>query len=155
MIKVRAAHAEDMETILELASAFTDWFAQQGAETNPLDRDKMRRALTNHAFCDHPHLFLRLAEKDGRPVGYSLFNISYWSDSGDAVLFLSSLYASPEGAGAGTALMNDLKAVAMERRCGRLMWNVWDKNHQAFRFYEKFGAQMISDEPLMYLALQG
>jgi GNAT superfamily N-acetyltransferase len=59
---------------------------------------------------------------------------------------------SQRGSGLGTALLQRLAALAVERQCGRFEWTVLDWNKQAISFYEKLGATIMPDWRVVRLA---
>jgi GNAT superfamily N-acetyltransferase len=59
---------------------------------------------------------------------------------------------SQRGSGLGTALLQRLAALAVERQCGRFEWTVLDWNQQAISFYEKMGASVMPDWRVVRLA---
>jgi ribosomal protein S18 acetylase RimI-like enzyme len=152
-ISVRNGTRQDLDSLLGLATEFGDWFRQFDPEAPATDVETLTRTLNNLAFCENPHLFCLIAEQDNAAVGYALYNFGFWSDSCDSVLFLSTLYSKHPGQGIGQALLNALTDIARARECGRLMLNVWDQNTSAISFYQRLGAIMISDEPIMYFQL--
>jgi GNAT superfamily N-acetyltransferase len=153
MRSFRLATADDLPLILEMAREFTGFFAEIDPETPPLDGDRMARSLGALCFGATPHGYIVIGSQNGTPVGYAVYNYSFWADSLDAVLFLSSLFirTTARGDGWGQAFMEHLQKTARDTGCGRVMWNVWDRNTAAITFYQRLGARMIADEPVMYL----
>lgn len=80
---------------------------------------------------------------DGTPVGYALFYPTYSTFSGKPGLWLEDLFVLPEarGGGVGAALLARLAAIASERGCGALEWDVLDWNESAIGFYKALGAE--------------
>jgi GNAT superfamily N-acetyltransferase len=62
-------------------------------------------------------------------------------------IYLEDLYVVPEmrGRGFGTAMLQFLARLAVERDCGRLEWAVLDWNEPAIRFYESLGARLMKE----------
>jgi GNAT superfamily N-acetyltransferase len=87
-------------------------------------------------------------------VGYALFFHNYSSFVGKRGLYLEDVYVQPSqrGSGLGTALLQRLAALAVERQCGRFEWTVLDWNQQAISFYEKMGASVMPDWRVVRLA---
>lgn len=153
MRSFRFATIDDLPLILGMADEFTRFFAGIDPETPPLDRDRMSRSLSTLCFGKQPQGYIVIGEENGQPAGYAIYNFSFWADSLDAVLFLSSLFIrdTVRGGGWGQAFMDHLSDLAHENGCGRVMWNVWDRNTAAIAFYERLGARIITDEPVMFL----
>lgn len=99
---------------------------------------------------------------DGTPVGYALFYSTYGSFSGREGMWLEDLFVLPDarGAGVGGALLARLAAIAVERGCGALEWDVLDWNEPAIGFYRSLGAEpsgewttyRLAGDPLARLA---
>ena len=55
--------------------------------------------------------------------------------------------------GAGRALFQRAQETARARGCGRMEWTVWNINAPAIAFYRAMGAEAVSDELPMGLAI--
>jgi GNAT superfamily N-acetyltransferase len=156
MKQFRTATRDDLPLILDMAAEFNAYFEPLDPNTPALDRARMTASLLRLCFGETPHCTVLIGEDGGAAKGYAIYNYSFWTDSLDAVLFLSALFirASGRGAGWGKAFMDQLTQIAQTNGCGRVMWNVWDQNGAAIAFYEALGAGQIRDEPLMYLDVQ-
>jgi len=88
-----------------------------------------------------------LAEITGEPVGFALYFQTYSTFRTRPCLHLEDLFVLPEhrGRGVGLRLLRAVAAEAVARGCPRLDWNVLDWNVAAIGFYEKQGAQLLSD----------
>jgi GNAT superfamily N-acetyltransferase len=88
-----------------------------------------------------------IAEADGSPAAFALFFANYSTFLGKANLFLDDLFVreSYRGNGIGTALLQRLARIAVERGCGRLDWLVLDDNADGAAFYRKQGAAALTD----------
>jgi GNAT superfamily N-acetyltransferase len=88
-----------------------------------------------------------VAERDGQIVGYALYFHNFSTFLSRRGLYLEDLYVQPalRGSGLGTALLQRLAAIAVERRCGRFEWSVLDWNQRAIDFYTKMGATVLPD----------
>ncbi|MCV2864216.1 GNAT family N-acetyltransferase [Albidovulum sediminicola] len=89
----------------------------------------------------HP-MSLRLAEVDGVPVGFSLWQThdSSWVATPD--LYLEDLFVTPaaRGHGVGRALIADLVAIGKARGCARIYWMTEETNAAARKLYDAFAA---------------
>jgi GNAT superfamily N-acetyltransferase len=103
--------------------------------------------LRDALFGARPPIEALVAENEGRIVGYALFFHNYSSFVGKRGLYLEDVYVQPSqrGSGLGTALIQRLAALAVERQCARFEWTVLDWNRQAISFYEKMGATVMPD----------
>ena len=74
--------------------------------------------------------------KDGETVGFALFFHNFSTFLGRAGIYLEDLYVRPEyrGQGFGTAFLNRLAAIAVERGCGRWSGGAWTGISQALTF---------------------
>ena len=81
---------------------------------------------------------LRLAEEDGRVVGFALWNHhpSSWAMADD--LYLEDLFVDPQarGRGLGRALIADLFAIARTRGFSRVWWMTEEGNAAARKLYD-------------------
>lgn len=95
-----------------------------------------------------------VARLDGAPVGFALFYPTYSTFSGKPGLWLEDLFVLPEarGKGAGLALLRRLAAIAVERGCGAVQWEVLDWNEPAIHFYRALGAVPLDEWTTMKLA---
>ena len=84
---------------------------------------------------------------EGEEVGFALFFHNFSTFLGRAGIYLEDLYVRPEyrGQGFGTAFLNRLAAIAVERGCGRLEWWGLDWNKPSIDFYLGIGARPMSD----------
>jgi GNAT superfamily N-acetyltransferase len=106
-----------------------------------------------------------IAEVDGEPAGFALYFFNYSTWRGRPGVHLEDLFVRPafRGHGAGKALLGSVAAVATERRCGRLQWDVLDWNKPAIDFYHSLGAHFldtwrimrVTGDALTTLAAQG
>lgn len=105
--------------------------------------DGLRASL----FGPSPDAEVVLAFLDGAPAGFALFFHNYSTFLARRGLYLEDLFVLPElrGKGVGTALLQHLARLAMERECGRFEWAVLDWNEPAIRFYESLGAVPMTD----------
>jgi GNAT superfamily N-acetyltransferase len=110
-----------------------------------LDVDESR--LREHLFGARPACEALLAELGGKPVGFALFFTTYSTFRTAPCMHLEDLFVMPDarGHGIGLALLRRVAAIAHERGCPRLDWNVLDWNTPAIGFYEAQGAVVLPD----------
>jgi GNAT superfamily N-acetyltransferase len=94
-----------------------------------------------------PRAEVLLASVDGQPVGFAVFFHNFSTFLGRAGLYLEDLFVNEDmrSRGVGRALLARLARVARERNCQRFEWAVLDWNESAIGFYERLGAEMLSD----------
>jgi ribosomal-protein-alanine N-acetyltransferase len=79
--------------------------------------------------------YARMAERDGRLLGYSLAVLV----ADEAHLGNLAVHPDARGAGVGQALLDDLLAVSEKRRATRLTLEVRESNERARKFYYRNG----------------
>jgi ribosomal protein S18 acetylase RimI-like enzyme len=90
------------------------------------------------------HNFI-LAEKDGRSLGFTSYQVNYNSEP---QLMIHKLYILPEaqGLGIGAKLLILLSEIAQQNKNNELRLKVYFKNTNAIKFYEKYGFKKIGTE---------
>lgn len=136
---VRVAQPGDEKAILELIQGLATFENEPHAVINTAE--KLRADLFEHHYCD-----AFVAEINGQIIGFSLYYTAYSTWKGP-VVYLEDLYVLPEqrGAGAGSKLFDAVVAVARNRKCVRMDWQVLDWNVDAIAFYEGKGAHIDKD----------
>jgi GNAT superfamily N-acetyltransferase len=113
-MRVRAATARDRPWIdAFLATNHSSRVARRGELVRPID---------------HPML---IAEADGEPAGL----LTYVATGAECEIL--TLHATPQWAGAGSALIAAIHALATERGCRRLWLLTTNDNVDALRFYQR------------------
>jgi len=92
-----------------------------------------------------------MAEWEGAPAGFALFFYNYSTWRGRAGIHLEDIFVRPafRGKGIGKALLIRVAAIAVEQKCGRLVWDVLEWNAPAIGFYEEMGAKMLTEWRIM------
>jgi GNAT superfamily N-acetyltransferase len=95
-------------------------------------------------------------------VGFALWFVNFSTWVGKHGIYLDDLYVRPaaRGGGVGTALLQTLARICVERGYDRLDWWVLDWNEKAIGFYESIDAiamdewtvQRLTGEPLRRMA---
>ncbi|NNE73622.1 MAG: GNAT family N-acetyltransferase [Acidimicrobiales bacterium] len=159
---IRFATPDDAETIHDFIVGLAIYEKEPDAvEATPESLREQLAAATPPFEC----LILETeTEADDGPEarGFALFFHNYSTWRGKAGLYLEDLYVPEEyrGAGHGRQLLASLAAIAVERGCARLEWQVLDWNAPAIGFYESLGAEVqrdwlpcrLTDQPLVNLA---
>jgi GNAT superfamily N-acetyltransferase len=140
-ITVRKARAQDADTVLQLIRALAAY-----EKLDPPDEAAERR-LRNDLFGSGSRLDAFLVEVDGRAAGYALVLETYSSFLALPTLYLEDIFVLPEfrGRQAGSAIFRAMVQEARDRGCGRMEWAVLDWNTPAQVFYERHGAQRLSN----------
>lgn len=103
--------------------------------------------LERDGFGPNPFYFCLIAEHNGAPAGFALYFFNYSTWLGRPGLYLEDLFVLPEfrGLGIGKALLQRVAAVALEKGCLRLQWEVLDWNTPAIEFYKAMGAEFLDE----------
>ncbi len=104
-------------------------------------------ALEKTLFGPRPYAEALIGEFEGVPVGFALFFHNYSTFLARPGVYLEDLYVEPawRGRGFGGAFLTRVAELAAARGCGRLEWSVLDWNENAIRFYERLGAEPMSE----------
>jgi GNAT superfamily N-acetyltransferase len=153
---IRAATAADVPQILAFVRALALY------EREPQAVTATEADLLRDGFGPNPFYFCLIAEHDGQLAGFALYFFNYSTWKGQPGLYLEDLFVQPEfrGLGIGKALLQRVAAIALEKNCPRLQWEVLDWNTPAIEFYRAMGAEFldewrnvrVSGEALMHLA---
>jgi len=155
-ITIRAAIETDVPQILAFIRALATF------EREPDAVIATEEGLLKDGFGPNPYYSCLIAEYNGTPAGFALYFFNYSTWMGRPGIYLEDLFVLPEfrGLGIGKALLKKVAAVAIEKDCRRLQWEVLDWNTPAIDFYRAMGAEFldewrnvrISGEPLLQLA---
>ena len=138
---LRQAVASDVGDILRLVRALAD-YEKLLHEVVSTEADFQARLFGP---CPVAHAIL--AEADGAAVGMALYYYTFSTFTGRCDLFLEDLFVMPtyRGHGIGLALFRHLAGIAKAEDCRRIEWRVLDWNQPAIHFYERIGAQPMTD----------
>jgi GNAT superfamily N-acetyltransferase len=136
---IRAATPSDVPLILRFIHALAKY------EREPDAVEATEDNLLRHGFGEIPYYQCLIAEHDGHPVGFALYFYDYSTWLGKPGLYLEDLFVDPpaRGLGIGKALLQRLAAIAVEKGCARLKWEVLDWNQPAIDFYQSLGAEFL------------
>ncbi|MCS6989690.1 MAG: GNAT family N-acetyltransferase [Chloroherpetonaceae bacterium] len=140
-LRVKKLAEEDFETFFSLIVALADY---EGLA--PPDSDAKAR-LKRDAFSDKPRFEAYLAFLNEEPVGYAIAFETYSSFLAKPTLHLEDLFVLPSARKkkVGFGLFKFLAELALERGCGRMEWQVLNWNQLAIDFYEKLGAERLTE----------
>jgi len=144
VLTVRTALASDALAIGLLAKQFASSLRSLGDET---EFKLTAETYLRDGFGSHPAFAGLVAEDKCKVVGYLLYYFGYDSDAAAPILHIADLYVDSRSRkrGAGRALMARAARIAREAGAPELIWSVYHANGLATAFYEKLGAQRITD----------
>lgn len=140
-ITIRPATSADVPQILSFIRALAAYEREPGAVT-ATEADLLR-----DGFGPNPFYFSLIAESDGAAAGFAFYFFNYSTWKGKPGLYLEDLFVYPElrGLGIGKALLQQVAAIAVEKGCPRLQWEVLDWNTPAVDFYRAMGADFLDE----------
>ncbi len=140
-LHIAAASADDAPLILALVRELAEY--EKLADQVSATEDALRESL----FGERPAAEVLIARVDGEPAGFALFFGSYSTFLARPGIYLEDLFVRPafRGLGIGRALLIEVAALAVSRRCGRVEWSVLDWNEPAIGFYRRLGARPLDD----------
>lgn len=140
MVHIRTATPSDVPLILAFIRDLAEY------EREPQSVHITEEQLRNDGFGAERYYECLIAEADGVPAGFALFFPIYSTWQGRS-LHLEDLFVRPafRGRGTGKALLRRVAAIAVERGCARLQWDVLDWNKPAIDFYRRLDAVMLED----------
>jgi GNAT superfamily N-acetyltransferase len=117
--------------------------------------DAARERLRNDAFGERPRYQAFLALLDESVVGYAICFETYSSFLARPTMYLEDLFVLEDARkhGVGGALFDHVRALAVERHCGRMEWQVLDWNMLARDFYHRRSAQHMKEWMLYRITL--
>ncbi len=135
-LSIKKLSEEDFEAFFSLIVALADY--EHLAPPDLVAKARLKR----DAFSDRPKFEAYLAFLNGEPVGYAIIFETYSSFLAKPTLYLEDLFVLPSARKqkVGFGLFKFLIALAVERGCGRMEWQVLNWNQLAIDFYEKLGA---------------
>ena len=130
---IRPAQASDKESWLVLWQGYLDFYKTV--------LTSQQSELTWSRIMDPEfNMNCAVAIQDGRVIGFTTYNLqnSTWSPNGHC--YLEDLFVDPaaRGTGSGRALIDFVKAYAIENKCSRLYWNTDADNETARKLYDTY-----------------
>ncbi len=149
-ITIRSARAVDAQDIGRLARQFAQYLRSLGDQT---EFKMSAEAYFRDGFGSQPAFSGIVAEDGGKVIGYLLYHLGYDSDAAARNLHVVDLYVErgTRRQGAGRALMEAAAKIATEAGAEEMVWSVCNPNSLAASFYEKIGAQRITEVFFMRL----
>jgi GNAT superfamily N-acetyltransferase len=138
---IRTATPADVPQILAFIRALAAYEREPDAVT-ATEADLLR-----DGFGPNPFYSCLIAEHSGQPAGFAFYFFNYSTWKGRPGLYLEDLFVNPEfrGLGIGKALLQRVAAIAVEKNCPRLQWEVLDWNTPAVDFYRAMGAEFLDE----------
>jgi ribosomal protein S18 acetylase RimI-like enzyme len=145
-VSVRRAEAGDAVAIAALARALALHVSDPDPGEDP-------SALVATCFSDDAWCECVVAEISGEVVGYASYSRRYDPHARERTLWLSDLAVADRhrGLGLGRALIDAVARRAAELGAGAVAFEVWNENASALSFYDRIGAEHLSDRLLMRL----
>jgi GNAT superfamily N-acetyltransferase len=136
---IRCATRADVRTILEFIRGLAAY------EREPDAVVATEEDLLRDGFGDQPYYACLIAEEDGAPAGFAFYFFDYSTWLGRPGLYLEDIFVHPQfrGKGIGKALLERVAAIAVEKGCARMKWEVLDWNQPAIDFYAAMGAEFL------------
>lgn len=140
MIRIRPATPPDVSLIRSLIHELATY------EREPHAVHITEEQLLEDGFGPDRYYECLIAEYDGAPAAFALFFPIYSTWRGRS-LHLEDLFVRPQfrGNGVGKALLTRVAAIAVERGCARLQWDVLAWNQPAIDFYNSLDATMLDE----------
>lgn len=140
-IKIKSAKKEDFDKILALIKELAAFEKLEGP-----DKIASRR-LYKDTFGKKPLINMLVAKEGKEILGYAIYFESYSSFLAKKTLFLEDIFItqSRRNTGIGKLFFDKLIEIANDKACGRVEWAVLDWNIDAIAFYNKIGAQPLSN----------
>jgi GNAT superfamily N-acetyltransferase len=147
MIRIRPALPSDVPLIRALVHELAEY------EREPHSVHITEEQLLRDGFEKDSYFECLIAEFESAPAGFALYFPIYSTWQGRS-LHLEDLFVRPEfrGHGVGKALLRQVAAIAVERGCARLQWDVLEWNKPAIDFYLSLDATMLDDWRRMRVA---
>jgi GNAT superfamily N-acetyltransferase len=143
-LRIRSAEPADVALILTFIRHLAEYEREPHAVVMTEDQ------LLRDGFGRDRYFQCLIAESNGQPAGFALFFPVYSTWKGRSI-HLEDLFVLPEfrGQGIGKALLRRVAAIALERGCARLQWDVLEWNKLALDFYRTLGAVTLDEWRIM------
>lgn len=140
-LSLRLAERKDVPVLLRFIKELAEY--ERLSDEVVANEAMLGRAL----FGERPVAEAVIASWAGDDAGFVLFFSTFSTFLARPGLYVEDLFVQRQmrGNGIGKALLRHVARLAVERGCGRLEWAVLDWNRPAIEFYERVGAQPLSD----------
>jgi GNAT superfamily N-acetyltransferase len=141
MLAIRNATAADAPLIMTMIRELAEFERE-------LDQvDATAEDLLREGFGASPHFEALIGEWDGTPVAYALYFFTFSTWAGRQSLFVEDLFVRERFRrnGIGKAMLRHMAAIARERKCYGMRWEVLNWNTPAIEFYRSLGATLQTE----------
>lgn len=147
---IRAAAAEDADAIDRLYAQSATYLRALG---DPTDFQFSAAVYLRDGFGPAPAFAGIVALSDAQIVGYLLYTFGYDTDRALRYLYVIDLLVDAvcRGQGVGRELMARAAEICRAQGGAELFWAVYRHNAAAVAFYERLGAQHVSD--LLFMSM--
>ena len=130
---IRHARREDVPALAAMAGEFFAFLAAIDGSDPAFDTEGAARKLEEAGFGLRPKFTALIAETGSEAAGYAIYNIGFWADSFEGIVFMSDLFVREawRGRGVGRQLMENISDAGRAEGCTRIMWTVWSRNEAA------------------------
>ncbi|MEZ5925347.1 MAG: GNAT family N-acetyltransferase [Hyphomicrobiaceae bacterium] len=141
-ILIRPATRADLLKIDAMFHEFSDYL-HAIADPEIVTENAMER-IAELAFGSEPLCRILIAEHGSEVAGYLTYAIMANMEELAPALHVLDFFvrAAHRRRGIGRALMQEARCIAEAANATRLFWQVWRRNPEAIRFYEKLGAEL-------------
>ena len=141
MLLIREATPADVALLVDMIRELAD-FEKELDQVEVTPEDMVREGFTGS-----PGFHALIAEWDARPVGYAVYFFTFSTWTGRQSLFVEDLFVREEfrRKGIGRAMLRHLAAIAQERNCYGMRWEVLNWNKLAIEFYRSLGATLQTE----------
>ena len=141
---IRPALPGDANSVGYLAQQFANYLRELGDTT---EFKLTAEAYLHDGFGKTRAFAGLLAEDAGKVVGYLLYHFGYDSDAASRNMHIVDLYvdASARRRGVGKTLMSRAASIGRDAGVEEMIWSVYKGNRIAARFYQRLGAERITD----------
>jgi len=138
--QIRPATESDVPVILDFIRQLAEY--EQRAHVVTATEDRLRQTL----FGVKAAAEVLLADCDGECAGFAVFFPTYSTFLAQPGIYLEDIYVKPHvrGKGVGSALLQRVAEIALERGCGRIDWQVLSWNEPAIQYYKNLGAEPVT-----------
>jgi GNAT superfamily N-acetyltransferase len=141
MLAIRNATAADAPLIMTMIRELAEFERE-------LDQvDATAEDLLREGFGASSHFEALIGEWDGTPVAYALYFFTFSTWAGRQSLFVEDLFVRERFRrnGIGKAMLRHMAAIARERKCYGMRWEVLNWNTPAVEFYRSLGATLQTE----------
>ena len=135
--RIHSATESDVPVILDFIRHLAEY--ERRAHLVVATEERLRETL----FGAKPAAEVLLADWGRECAGFAVFFATYSTFLAQPGIYLEDLYVKPHvrGKGVGSALLQGLARIAVDRGCGRVEWAVLDWNEPSIQFYKNLGAE--------------